>query len=146
MAYRHRRTASLVVGIIRTPAPRPVLSRLAFCRHSCPIHYHYLLLLLRVHHLYRPCSRVCLACCSHLCFHSSVLGFTSQRVLPLFTVASISHAPSILGMDVVTLVDRGGEAHSFGITAMEAGFPQRFHNLVKQCLVLSKVLTVHHYS
>lgn len=76
---------------------------------------------------------------SHVCFHSSVLGFTSQRVLPLLTVASVSHAPSVLGMDLVTLVDRGGEEHSFGITAVEAGFPQRFRDLLNQCLVLSKV-------
>lgn len=76
---------------------------------------------------------------SHLCFHSSVLGFTSQRVLPLLTVASASHSPSVLGMDLVTLVDRGGEEHSFGITAVEAGFPQRFRDLLNQCLVLCKV-------
>eukprot|EP00903_Cladosiphon_okamuranus_P021842 g20083.t1 len=76
--------------------------------------------------------------CNHLCFHSSVLGFTSQRVLPLLTVASVSHAPSVLGMDLVTLVDRGGEEHSFGITAVEAGFPQRFRDLLNQCLVLCK--------
>lgn len=88
-------------------------------------------------------SHACFSCVargSHLCFHSSVLGFTSQRVLPLLTVASVSHAPSVLGMDLVTLVDRGGETHSFGITAVEAGFPQRFHDLLKQCLVLCKVL------
>ncbi|CAM9598951.1 unnamed protein product [Ectocarpus fasciculatus] len=76
--------------------------------------------------------------CNHVCFHSSVLGFTSQRVLPLLTVATISHASSVLGMDLVTLVDRGGEEHSFGITAVEAGFPERFHDLLKQCLVLCK--------
>lgn len=79
---------------------------------------------------------------SHVCFHSSVLGFTSQRVLPLLTVATISHASSVLGMDLVTLVDRGGEEHSFGITAVEAGFPERFHDLLKQCLVLCKVCVV----
>ncbi|CAM9417280.1 unnamed protein product [Ectocarpus sp. 6 AP-2014] len=76
--------------------------------------------------------------CNHVCFHSSVLGFTSQRVLPLLTVATISHASSVLGMDLLTLVDRGGQEHSFGITAVEAGFPERFHDLLKQCLVLCK--------
>eukprot|EP00904_Undaria_pinnatifida_P000976 jgi/Undpi1/1087/HiC_scaffold_10.g04550.m1 len=76
--------------------------------------------------------------CNHLCFHSSVLGFTFQRVLPLLTVASISHAPAALGMDVVTLVDLGEESHLFGITAVEAGFPRRFHDLLQQCLVLCK--------
>ncbi|CAB1097649.1 unnamed protein product [Ectocarpus sp. CCAP 1310/34] len=76
--------------------------------------------------------------CNHVCFHSSVLGFTSQRVLPLLTVATITHASSVLGMDLLTLVDRGGEEHSFGITAVEAGFPERFHDLLKQCLVLCK--------
>lgn len=77
---------------------------------------------------------------SHVCFHSSVLGFTSQRVLPLLTVLNVAHTPSVLGMELVTLVDRGGEDHSFGITAVEAGFPQRFCDLLKQCLVLCKVL------
>lgn len=76
---------------------------------------------------------------SHVCFHSSVLGFTSQRVLPLLTVSSVAHTPSVLGMELVTLIDRGGEDHSFGITAVEAGFPQRFCDLLKQCLVLCKV-------
>lgn len=54
-------------------------------------------------------------------------------------MASVSHSPSVLGMDLVTLVDRGGEEHSFGITAVEAGFPQRFRDLLNQCLVLCKV-------
>lgn len=58
-------------------------------------------------------------------------------------MASVSLTPSVLGVDLVTLVDRGGEAHSFGITAVEAGFPQRFHDLLKQCLVLCKVLFLH---
>lgn len=62
--------------------------------------------------------------------------------MPLLTVATISHASSVLGMDLVTLVDRGGEEHSFGITAVEAGFPERFHDLLKQCLVLCKVCVV----
>lgn len=60
-------------------------------------------------------------------------------MLPLLTVASVSHAPSVLGMDLLTLVDRGGEEHSFGITSVEAGFPQRFRDLLNQCLVLCKV-------
>ncbi|CAM9116457.1 unnamed protein product [Scytosiphon promiscuus] len=76
--------------------------------------------------------------CNHVCFHSSVLGFTSQRVLPLLTVLTVAHTPSVLGMELVTLVDRGGEDHSFGITSVEAGFPQRFCDLLKQCLVLCK--------
>lgn len=61
-------------------------------------------------------------------------------------MATISHASSVLGMDLVTLVDRGGEEHSFGITAVEAGFPERFHDLLKQCLVLCKVCVVPHTS
>lgn len=76
---------------------------------------------------------------SHVCFHSSVLGFTSQKVIPLLTVASIAHSSAALGMDQVTVIDRGGEAHAFGITAVEAGFPRRFHDLLQQCLILCKV-------
>lgn len=114
------------------PLPLPPLT---------PYHHH--------HHHPALCVLSCLGlphvsmhampCPSHLCFHSSVLGFTFQRVLPLLTVASISHAPAALGMDVVTLVDLGEESHLFGITAVEAGFPRRFHDLLQQCLVLCKV-------
>lgn len=70
-----------------------------------------------------------------------MLGFTTQKVIPLLTVASVSRASSALplGVDSVTVTDRGGELHSFGITAVEAGFPERFHDLLQQVLIMCKV-------
>lgn len=71
-----------------------------------------------------------------------MLGFTSQKVFPLLTLASVSRASSSLGVDAVTITDRGGESHSFAVTAVEAGFPERFHDLLQQVLVMCKVRVI----
>ncbi|CAM9833873.1 unnamed protein product [Discosporangium mesarthrocarpum] len=76
----------------------------------------------------------------HLCFHSSMLGFTSQRVLPMFTSRSVSRSASALGVETLTVVDSGGVPHAFTMTSVDAsGFGQRFHDLAQQVLGMFKV-------
>lgn len=70
-----------------------------------------------------------------------MLGFTYQKVLPLVTLASVSRSSVQLSMavDSLTVIEDGGESYSFGISAVEAGFPERFFDLFQLVLRMCKV-------
>ncbi|CAM9931345.1 unnamed protein product [Choristocarpus tenellus] len=79
------------------------------------------------------------SCAHHLCFHSSMLGFTSQKVLPMFTVQSVSRSvPAIVGIESLNVVDQGGVSYAFAITSVDSGLAKRLHDLLQQVLGMFK--------